>query len=77
MTDLGFDYHKRWTQATAIDERGKIVREGRVLNDRASLQRFLRGLPKPWKGVVEAGPTWGWICDTLSQAACSGSGMRC
>jgi transposase len=67
MTYLGFDYHKRWTQATAIDDRGKILREGRVLNDSGSLRGFLRGLPKPWKGVVEAGPTWGWIYDTLSQ----------
>lgn len=68
MTYFGFDHHKRWTQAVAMDEQGRVLREGRVLNDSASLKRFLRGLPKPWKGVVEAGPTWGWIYDTLSQA---------
>jgi transposase len=45
-----------------------VLCEGRVLNDSASLKRFLQGLPKPWKGVVEAGPTWGWIYDALSQA---------
>ncbi len=38
MTYFGFDHHKRWTQAVAMDEQGRV-------------------LPKPWKGVVEAGPT--------------------
>jgi transposase len=31
------------------------------------LKGFLKGLPKPLMGVVEAGPTWGWIYDTLSE----------
>jgi hypothetical protein len=61
MTFIGFDYHKKWTQAAAIDDQGKIIREMRVLNDSSSLKGFLKGLPKPLKGVVEAGPTWGWI----------------
>lgn len=39
----------------------------RVLNDSSSLKGFLKGLAKPWQGVVEAGPTWGWIYDTLSE----------
>lgn len=65
MVYFGFDHHKRWTQAVAIDRSDKILREGRVSNDTKSLERFLSGLPKPWKGVVEAGPTWGWIYDTL------------
>jgi len=48
MTYFGFDHHKRWTQAVAMDEQGQVLREGRVLNDSVSLKRFLRGLPKPW-----------------------------
>lgn len=39
----------------------------RVLNDSSSLKGFLKGLSKPLKGVVEAGPTWGWIYDTLTE----------
>ena len=27
MTYIGFDHHKKWTQAAAIDEQGKIIRE--------------------------------------------------
>ena len=67
MTYIGFDHHKKWTQAAAIDEKGKIIREMRVLNDSSSLKGFLKGLPKPLKGVVEAGPTWGWIYDILTE----------
>lgn len=67
MTYFGFDHHKRFTQAVAVDEAGKVLRECRVVNDRESLALFLKELPRPWKGVVEAGPSWGWIYDTLSQ----------
>jgi len=52
MTCIGFDHHKKWTQAAAIDDQGKIIREMRVLNDNSSLKGFLKGLPKPLKGVV-------------------------
>src|SRR5882724_2622940 len=67
MTCIGFDHHKKWTQAAAVDDQGKIIREMRVLNDNSSLKGFLKGLPQPLKGVVEAGPTWGWIYDTLTE----------
>jgi transposase len=67
MTYIGFDHHKKWTQAAAIDDQGKIIREMRVLNDSSSLKGLLKGLPKPLRGVVEAGPTWGWIYDTLGE----------
>jgi hypothetical protein len=80
MTYIGFDHHKKWTQAAAIDDQGKIIREMRVLNDSSSLKGFLKGLPKPLKGVIEAGPTWGldlrhsdgaWTEDERSQSKCS------
>ena len=67
MTHISFDHHKKWTQAAAIDDQGNINREMRVLNDGNSLKGFLKRLPKPLTGVVEAGPTWGWIYDTLSE----------
>ena len=44
MTYIGFDHHKKWTQAAAIDDQGKIIREMRVLNDSSSLKGFLKGL---------------------------------
>jgi len=67
MTHTGFDHHKKWTQAAAVDEQGKIIREMQVLNDINFLKEFLKGLAKPWKGVVEAELTWGWIYDTLTE----------
>jgi hypothetical protein len=41
MTYFGFDHHKRWTQTVAMDQRGGVLREGRVLNDSGSLKTFL------------------------------------
>lgn len=67
MTHLGFDHHKRATQAVAMDEQGSVLRERRVENSEEALKAFLSGLPKPWRGVVEAGPNWGWIYDTLTR----------
>jgi hypothetical protein len=40
MSHIGFD-HQKWTQAAAIDNQGKIIREMRVLNDSSSLKGFL------------------------------------
>jgi len=36
MIYFGFDHHKRWTQAVAMDEQARVLREGRVLNDSVS-----------------------------------------
>jgi len=33
MIYIGFDHRKKWMQAAAIDDQGKIIREMRVLND--------------------------------------------
>ena len=44
MTCIGFDHHKKWTQAAAVDDQGNIIREMRVLNDSSSLKGFLNGL---------------------------------
>src|SRR5258708_10576024 len=49
MTYIGFDHHKKWTQAADVDDQGNIIREMRVLNDSSSLKEFLKGLPKPLK----------------------------
>jgi hypothetical protein len=38
MTYIGLDHHKKWTQAAAIDDQAKIIREMRVLNDGNSLK---------------------------------------
>jgi hypothetical protein len=37
-----WDHQKKWTQAAAIDDEAKIIRQMRVLNDRNSL--------KGWEG---------------------------
>ena len=46
MTYIGFDHHKKWTQAAAIDDQVKVIREMRVLNDSCSLKGFLSRIVK-------------------------------
>jgi len=40
MTYIGFDHHKKWTPAAAIDDKDKVIREMRVFNDSRSLKGF-------------------------------------
>jgi hypothetical protein len=55
MTYVGFDHHKKWTQAAAVDDQGKIIREMRVLNDSSSMKGFLKGVGETLKG---SGRSW-------------------
>jgi predicted NBD/HSP70 family sugar kinase len=53
MTYIGFDHHKKWTQAAAIDDQVKVIREMRVLNDSRSLKGFLSRIVKRVSGEQE------------------------
>jgi len=53
MTYIGFDHHKKWTQAAAIDDQGKVIREMRVLNDSRFLKGFLSRIVKRVSGEQE------------------------
>lgn len=44
MLYVGVDHHKRYRQLAAVDERGELVKEGRVQTDRDELSLFLRGV---------------------------------
>ena len=46
MTPSFPDHHKKWTQAAAIDDQVKVIREMRVLNDSCSLKGFLSRIVK-------------------------------
>lgn len=66
MTYLGCDHHKGFTQIAAVDERGDILHEAKLPNSKAAFELFLKELPGPFKGVVEAGTSSGWLYDVLS-----------
>jgi len=43
MQYIGVDQHKKFSYIVVMDEKGRIVKEGKVVNDREELKAFLRG----------------------------------
>jgi transposase len=65
MNYVGIDYHKKYSQVTAIDEEGKVVRSMRLENKPESFQEFFKRLDGPSEAVLEAYRTWGVMYDLL------------
>ncbi len=57
-THVGVDLHQRFCYLTAVDARGKLVRQGQVVNEGAALRSWLGSLPGPRQVVVEASGFW-------------------
>lgn len=69
MQYIGVDHHKRFSYITVMDERGEVVKEGRVANSRESLRRFLNN-PHSYEdssAVLEAGRNWTVMYDWLEE----------
>jgi transposase len=54
MLFVGLDYSKRFSVATVVDGKGRIIKEGKLENRRVDYEAFFRGLKKV-KAVMEAG----------------------
>jgi transposase len=54
MLYVGLDYSKRFSLATVVDGKGRIIKEGRLQNRRVEYEEFFRDLKKV-KAVMEAG----------------------
>src|SRR5438552_675714 len=68
VINMGLDCHRRFSQISARDERGKIVWRQRLEHaDRAELRQRLAQWPKV-PVVIEASFGWGWISDELHRA---------
>ena len=67
MFKLGFDCHKAFSQVAILDEKGAVVKECRLVNQRAALARFVRELAQPVQAVIEAGYNWGLMYDLLTE----------
>ena len=55
MQYVGVDYHKRFSYLIIMDEKGNIVKEGKINNTKESLNRFLNNphSKKPAQAVLE------------------------
>ena len=64
MNYMGIDHHKQYSHITLMDERGEVLKSGRVANFRLELEDFLYGI-KEVRAVVEAGRSSYTIVDVL------------
>lgn len=64
---VGVDYHRKGSYLTVLDERGRIVREGAVMNSQAAVAAFLQraGCNGNTKAVLEATRNWMVMYDWL------------
>lgn len=62
---IGLDIHKKIIAycVKAID--GSLIDQGKVAADRQSLEVWVKGLPGPWIGAMEATMFTGWVYDFL------------
>ena len=64
MKYAGLDYSKRFSVATIVDSRGKILKQRKLLNTREAFEMFFKDV-KNTKAVVEAGRNWHVAVDLL------------
>lgn len=64
---VGVDYHRKGSYLTVMDERGRIVREGNVVNTQAAVADFLEraGCNGETAAVLEATRNWTVMYDWL------------
>jgi len=67
MNYIGLDHHRKFTQVAVVNEADAVVLECRMLNTVEAVKALLGRLSGPIKAVVEAGPSWGWIFDTMQK----------
>jgi len=63
---VGVDHHKRFSYMSVMDERGDVVKEGKIVNTKESVSRFLgEEYSKDTSAVLEAGRNWTVMYDWL------------
>jgi transposase len=68
MLHAGIDLHKKTSVITVIDDAGNDVISGRKLeNDPEEIRYFFSSFEDEVHAVLEAGPSWHWLCDLLDE----------
>ena len=67
---MGIDHHRQYSHITLLDEKGKVLKSGRVANLRLELEDFLCGI-KEVRAVVEAGRLSCTMVDALDDMGIS------
>jgi len=66
MNYVGIGHHRQYSQVTVIDQRGQVLRSGRVPNLQSEMGRFLAGL-EGLEAVFEAGRSSSTMVDVLEE----------
>lgn len=64
MNYVGIDHHSQYSHITLLDEKGEVVKSGRVANLRRELERFFQEA-RSVKAVIEAGRSSYTMVDVL------------
>lgn len=67
MQYIGVDNHKKFSYLSVMDEKGVVVKEGRIGNTKESLKRFLGNSSESRSAVLEAGRNWTVMHDWLEE----------
>jgi len=67
---VGVDYHKKYSIATKMDDKGRISEQVRLRNDSKTLLRYAESLPKGTKIAIEATGNWYYFYELL-ESRCS------
>lgn len=62
---IGVSYHKKYSIATKMDGRGKILEQVKLKNDTQTLVRFAESLPEGSKIALEATGSWYYFYEVL------------
>ena len=66
MYYIGLDVHKKTISYSIKQAGGEVYGAGEVKATRAALDGWLKGLPQPWSGAMEATLFTGWVYDHLA-----------
>jgi len=67
MQYVGVDHHKKFSYLSVMNEKGTVVKEGRINNTKEALSRFLGSSQEPKSAVLEAGRNWTVMYDWLEE----------
>ena len=67
MNYIGIDHHKQYSHMTVMDQKGKVIKTGKVGNYRCEVEGFLEGLGPEIEAVIEAGHSSYTMIDVLEE----------
>ncbi len=67
---IGCDAHKRYSQFSVLDYRGKVYKRARIEHHPGEVQKYLSQFPQGTPVAVECVGNWYWIVDEIEASGC-------